>query len=72
LESLRWWLVVRIILVLSTIMIIIHLLRTSLRMTLGLLAVDEISTLSLGKTVDFRTGDTGEKFFGEAVADFFT
>jgi hypothetical protein len=41
-------------------------------MTLGLLAVDEISTLSLGKTVDFRTGDTGEKFFGEAVADFFT
>jgi hypothetical protein len=40
-------------------------------MTLGLLAVDEISALGLSKSVNFGTGDTGEKFFGEAVADFF-
>jgi hypothetical protein len=47
--------------------VVLVVLAVLLGVTLGLLAVDEVGALGLGKTVDLTTSEAGEELLGEAV-----
>lgn len=50
-------------------MLIVHVLGTLTSMMLGLLTVDPVGTLGLGKFVDFSTGKTSKELLGKGVVD---
>ena len=62
-------LLLRVVLVVLAVVLVVELLCILAGLALGLLAVDEVGTLGLGKTVDLTTGETGEELLCEAVGD---
>jgi hypothetical protein len=60
-------LLVGVVLVVLAVLLVVELLNVLLGVTLGLLAVDEVGALGLGKTVDLTTSEAGEELLGEAV-----
>ena len=58
-----------VVLVVLAIVLVVELLGVLAGLALGLLAVDEVGTLGLGKAVDLTTGETGEELLCEAVRD---
>ena len=60
----------RVILILSTVVFIIHVLSVLLGMVLSLLAVDEIHSFCLCQLVYFGAGEANEEFLGELVGDW--
>ena len=65
-----WSLVVGAVLVLTSIVIVIHLLSILASLMFGLFPVPSIGTFGLGELVNFSTGEASEKFFGECMVDF--
>jgi len=62
-----WLLSIWIILILATIVVIVHLLTSLLRLVLSTLAVNEVLTLGLSKSINFQTSKTSEKLLGKGV-----
>ena len=50
-------------------MLIIHVLGILLRVTLCLLAINEVQALGLDQLVDFGAGNANEEFLGELVGN---
>lgn len=50
-------------------MFVVHVLRLLLGLPLGLLPVEPVLALGLGKFIDFGAGKSSEEFFGELVGD---
>jgi hypothetical protein len=65
-----WQIYLRIILVLTTIMLIIQLLSILLRPALSLKAIPSILSLGLSQLVDLGTCEAGKEFLGEGVGDW--
>lgn len=64
-----WGALVRVVLVLSTVVVVVHTLGVLLGLVLGLLSVDKVHALGLGELVNLSTGNTGEELLGESVRD---
>jgi len=62
-------LLVGVVLVVLTVVLVVEVLSTLLGLVLGLLAVDEVLALGLGKTIDLSARETSEELLGELVAD---
>lgn len=62
-------LLLRVVLVVAAVVLVVELLGVLPGLTLGLLAVDEVGTLSLGEAVDFTASEAGEELLGELVGD---
>lgn len=67
LEVLMWSLLVRVELVLSSVLVIVHGLGVLLGLVLSLLSVYEVHTLGLCELVDLSTDKTHESLLGEGV-----
>jgi len=59
----------RVILVLTSVVLIIEVLSPLLGLMLGSLPVEEVLTLGLGKLVDFSTGKACKHLLGKCVRD---
>ncbi len=59
----------RVVLVLSTVVLVVHLLDVALGLVLGTLLVDEVHALGLGETVDLGAYQAHESLLGELVRD---
>ena len=55
--------------VVVAVVLVVELLGILAGLALGLLAVDVVGTLGLGKTVDLTASETGEELLCEAVRD---
>lgn len=53
----------------TLVVLLVHMLGVSLGLVFGLLAVEEVLALGLGKLVDLRTSKAGDEFLGEGVGD---
>jgi hypothetical protein len=51
------------------VVLIIHVLDVLLGVVLGLLAVDKVHALGLGKLVNLSTGNTDKELLGELMGD---
>lgn len=58
-----------VVLVVLAVVLVVELLSVLAGLALGLLAVDEVGTLGLSKTVDLTAGEAGEELLCEAVRD---
>ena len=56
-----------VVLVVLAVVLIVELLGVLAGLALGLLAVDEVGALGLGKAVDLTTSEAGEELLCEAV-----
>lgn len=66
-----WWsLLAWVVLVVAAVVRVVELLSLALGLALGLLAVDIVGTLGLGKTVDLAAGETSKELLGELVRDW--
>jgi hypothetical protein len=70
LETLVRSLTVWVVVLLIAVVLVVHVLGILLSLVLRTLAVDIVGTFSLGKAIDFDTGETDEKLFGELVGDW--
>lgn len=59
LQTLRWTLIVGVVLILLAVVLVVHLLGVFLRVVLGLLAVVEVLALGFGQLVDLSTDEAG-------------
>lgn len=62
--------VVRVPLVLSTVVLVVHTLHVLLGVTLGLDSVVFVHALGLDELVDFGADEADEGLFGEGVGDW--
>lgn len=62
-------LLLRVVLVVATVVLVVELLGVLPSLTLGLLAVDEVGALGLGKAVDLAASETGEELLCESVGN---
>lgn len=62
-------LLVRVVLVVAAVVLVVELLSVLPSLTLGLLAVDEVGALGLGKAVDLTASEAGEELLCESVGD---
>ena len=62
-------LLVRVVLVVLAVVLVVQLLGVLAGLALGLLAVNVVGTLGLGKAVDLTASEAGEEFLCEAVRD---
>jgi hypothetical protein len=62
-------LLVRVVLILTTVVLVVKLLGVAPGVTLGLLPVDVVCALRLSETVDLTASEAGEELLGEAVGN---
>lgn len=62
-------LLVRVVLVLTTVVLVVKLLGVAPGVTLGLLAVNVVGALGLGETVDLTASEASKNLLGKSVRD---
>ena len=65
-----WCTIARVVLVLTTVVLVVEVLGVVASLALSLLTVDVVGTLGLGETVDLSTCEASEELLGELVLDW--